>query len=471
MSKGKPYVDIRGYHQGVTGSCIRNTVHFSDGEKFRFLVDFGMYQGEGHQGIEYNDSVNPEKIDAILLTHTHLDHDGALPIFVRKGYNKKIYMSDASACVIDIGLSDSYNIMKRDAKIKKQPILFSESDIERTMKQIEAVKYEQTIKIHDNISVTFFNNGHLIGASVILVQIDEPGGIINLLYTGDYKSTNVFLDIKPFPFWVYALPNLTIIAEATYGSTNSWDIEHPWEDDIVEACSRNQLIFNCAFGQGRAQELMYYIRKLEDEGKIPKDYPVKIDGTTAIDYTFRYLDRSNIIHMKEESKNFFPYNIQFVDNKSRPALLNIKERAIFIATSGMGSHGPAATYIPHFLSNPNALIYIPGYASEGTLARKIVEADYGEEILFKDGNSVIKKAEVKQTGQFSGHITADQEIAFFEQFSPLSILFNHGEIKKRQILEKRTQQELGISDRKTGNLGMGYVYRVNSYGIDKAVEK
>ena len=470
MSKGgKPYADIRGYHKGVTGSCIRNTVHFSDGKKFRFLVDYGMYQGEGHHGIEYNDSVSPEKIDTILLTHTHLDHDGALPIFVRKGYNKDIYMSNASAAVIDIGLMDSYNIMKRDAKLKRQPILFSESDIEQTIKQIKAVKYEQTVKIHSNISVTFFNNGHLIGASAILVQIDEPGGIINLLYTGDYKPNNIFLDIKPFPSWVYALPNLTIISEATYGSTNSWEVAHTWEDDIIEACSRNQLIFNCAFGQGRAQELMYRIRMLQDAGNIPKDYPVLIDGTTTVSYTFRYLDRSNIIQMKEEAKNFLPYNIQFVDNKSRPALLEKKNRAIFISTSGMGSHGPAATYIPHFLSNQNALMYIPGYASEGTLARKIVEANYGEEILFKDGHSVIKKAEVKQTGEFSSHATADQIIEFFQHFAPLSILLNHGEPKNKEILEARVQKELGI--KKTGILGMGYVYRVNSYGIDKAVEK
>ena len=124
MAKAKTYVDIRGYHKGVTGSCIRNTVHFSTGEKFRFLVDYGMYQGEGHKGLEYNDSVNPKKINAILLTHTHLDHDGALPIFIRKGYTEKIYMSNVSASIIDIGLTDSYNIMVRDSKMKKQPVLF-----------------------------------------------------------------------------------------------------------------------------------------------------------------------------------------------------------------------------------------------------------------------------------------------------------------------------------------------------------
>ena len=101
MAKRIPYVDIRAYNKGVTGSSIRNTVHFSDGTDYRFLVDFGMYQGEGHKGIKYNDSINPEKIDAILLTHTHLDHDGALPIFVRHGYNKHIYIKIGYQTIIN----------------------------------------------------------------------------------------------------------------------------------------------------------------------------------------------------------------------------------------------------------------------------------------------------------------------------------------------------------------------------------
>jgi len=238
---------------------------------------------------------------------------------------------------------------------------------------------------------------------------------------------------------------------------------------LLKHVLKNSLIFNCAFGQGRAQELMFRIRRLQDEGKIPKDYPVKIDGKTTIAYTFRYLDRSNIIKIKEDALNFLPYNVQFVDDKTRPAMLNIKNRAIFISTSGMGSNGPAATYIPHFLSNPNALLYIPGYASEGTLARKILEADYGELVFFKDGGSAVKNAEVKWTGEFSSHAPADVLIEFYNMFSPMSILFTHGEPEKKEILEERTRRETGI--KKTGILGMGYVYRINSYGIAKAVQK
>ena len=246
MKRG-PHLDIRGYNEGVTGTTLRNTVHFLDGTVFRYLVDHGMYQGEGHKrGLDYNDSVNPDKIGAILLTHPHLDHDGALPIFCKKGYKNKIYMTDAANCVIDIGFRDSYNIMKRDAKLLKTAPLYSPTDIDNTLNQIVPVRYGEPVEIYgERIKATFFNNGHLVGSSIILVQIqDLDSEPINILYTGDYKPDNVFLDIEPLPYWVYALPNLTIVSEATYGTTNSWDVEHHWEDDIIEACSKNRIILH-----------------------------------------------------------------------------------------------------------------------------------------------------------------------------------------------------------------------------------
>lgn len=470
--KSKTYVDIRGYHKGVTGSTLRNTVHFSDGTVFRYLVDYGMYQGEGHsRGLDYNDSVNPDKIGAILLTHPHLDHDGALPIFVKKGYDKKIYMTDAADAVIDIGFHDSYNIMKRDAVILKTAPLYSENDIERTLNQIQKVRYEEPVDIMKDkrITATFFDNGHLIGASIILVQIKEFGNEdINILYTGDYKSTNCFLDIKPLPYWVYALPNLTIVCEATYGTTNSWDVEHTWEADIVKACFKNRIIVNTAFAQGRFQELMFRIRKLKEKRLIPEDYPVKVDGKTGIDYTFRYLSNSNIIHFKEDSMNFFPENLQFVDNKTRASIMNDKKGKIIITTAGMGSNGPAKEYIKKFLPNQNALIYFPGYTSEGTVGRRVFESKYEENVLI-GGTEVTKRAQVLQTLEFSSHATADELIDFLGKFAPKSVLFNHGTIECKETLEKRTQKELGV--KKTGILGQGYVYRINQYGIDKKIEK
>lgn len=466
MSRAKTYVDIRGYHKGVTGSCIRNTVHFSSGEKYRFLIDYGIYQGEGHKGIEYNDSVNPKKIDSIIITHTHADHDGALPIFIRQGYTGKIYMSESSAAVIDIGLQDSYSIMKRDSKTKNRPILFFPTDIIRTQNQIEAIKYEQSIKIHDNITLTFFNNGHLIGASVVLVQIHDYDGIINLLYTGDYKPDNMLSDIKPFPSWVYSLPNLTIITESTYGTTNSYNVKETWKNDIIEACSKNFSIFSCGFGQGRIQELMYCIKQLQEEGEIPLDYFIGVDGVTSVKYTQRYLDCANILNLKF---NFLPYNVKFINDTIRPLVLKNTGKQIILSTSGMGSHGPAAIYIPHFLTNPKSLIYFPGYTAKGTLGRKVFEADYDEEISFKDSSHLIKRAIVKQTSEFSSHAKADELIMFLNQFKPRSILINHGEPNIKIDFEERVKRETDI--KKTGILGMGYVYRIDPYGIAKSVKK
>ena len=343
------------------------------------------------------------------------------------------------------------------------------SDIDVTKNHIVAVKYNNYIKIHNNITVTFFKNGHLIGASIILVQIkDNLGESINLLFTGDYKPTNTFFQVRQLPFWVYALPNLTIITESTYGTSNSSETESVWENDIIEACAQNKVIVNTAFGQGRFQELMYHIKKLQDEGKIPQDYPIRLDGTTGIDYTFRYLTNANLIGIPEEKRNIFPYNLQFVDNNSRNSVMERDSRQIIISTSGMGSHGPAAIYIPHYLSNPNAMIYFTGYTSPCTTGRHVFEAEYGEDITFKCGQTVKKNATVLQTTEFSSHAKADELIDFINQFSPRSVLINHGEPSVKVEFEKMLKKDTGI--KKTGILGMGYVYRITSYGIDKAVE-
>lgn len=472
MAKGKPYIDIRGYSSGVTGSAIRNTVHFSNGSIFRYLVDYGMYQGENHnRGLDYNDSINPKKINTILLTHTHHDHDGALPIFIKNGYDGKVYMSEAARAVIDIGMNDSHPIMKNDAKILKKPPLYSHTDIDKTLSHYEGVKFEHPIKIHDNITVTFFNNGHLIGSAIILVQIHEPQkDIINLLYIGDYKHENVFLKIKSLPYWVYNLKNLTIVSEATYGTTNSWDIAHNWENDLIKFCSENKIVVNTAFAQGRFQELLYRIRKLQDEGHIPKDYPVRADGKSGINYTFRYISHSNIIQFKDGIEtDFFPYNLQFINNSSRNSVLNCRQGQIIITTSGMGSNGPAKMYIPYYLKNKNSVIYFPGYTAEGTVGRRIYEAKDGETVYIYGGQPVEKRATVLQTLEFSSHDTADLLIDFYSMFKPRAILFTHGTLECKEALSLRTQQQLGIKH--TGILGNGYVYRIDSYGIAKAVQK
>lgn len=478
MAKGvrtKWYVDIRGYHSRVTGSCIRNTIHFSNGEKFRFLVDYGVYQGEREttdEVLTYNDSVNPEKIDTVLLTHTHLDHDGALPMFIRNGYSRNIYMSIPTSILLPVSLEDSFNVMKNICKTKKQPMLFKEENIFQTLKHVCAVKYEETIStIHPNINVTFFNNGHLTGSSMILVQIFDPcGERINLLFTGDYKKDNIFLDLNPLPDWVLKLDNLTIITESTYGDTDSKDVEKVWADNIKEACKNDSIIVIPVFAQGRMQEIMYNVKLLQKEGIIPDNYIIEIAGKTGIKYNSVYMSRFRDLCIKEEMASFIPNNIHIVDSKSSMSVrCDNKKPRIIITTSGMGNFGPANSYIPEVLPNPNAVIHFTGYMAEGTLGRKLQETRLGESVTIKGSMEIPRRAKIFSTSEFSSHAKADELIDFINKFNPRAVLVNHGEHEVKSIFAKRVAEN--TSARKVGILGEGFVYRIDPYGIVKPVKK
>lgn len=256
------------------------------------------------------------KSNIILLTHNHLDHNGAIPILVKKGYSSKIYTSLATSHLIRTSFTDSLNIFsERFSKKNKKLMPYNEHDMEKTLSLIVPVKYEQSVYLDTdkNVKVTFFNNAHLVGAALILVQIKSPslGETINLLFTGDFNIRNNFMDLKDLPEWLYKLNNLTIITEATYGTTNSSDIVEEWEEHITWACKNNLDIYFPAIAQGRYQELLYRIKLLQEKNKIPKHYVIKADGKTGLSYTFSYLN-DECLGIKDEMRNFLPQNLQFV---------------------------------------------------------------------------------------------------------------------------------------------------------------
>lgn len=492
MAKGsrtKFYNDMRAYHHGVTGSCIRNTFHFSDGLKTRILIDKGISQGKDSQYnienknctklLDYYDGVNPEKITATIITHPHADHDGAIAAFVNQGYTGKFFMCTPCSIILPTSLNDIYNVMKKTAKTKKLPVLYDEQTNSKVLNQVRACKFEVPVPITDRITVTFFNNGHLVGASIVLLQVIDPSGEeINLLFTGDYKSSNLFLDLKPLPEWVYKLQNLTIICESTYGTTNSEDVKEVWANNMEEACYKKSIIVIPTFAQGRMQEMMYHLKELQDNGIVPKDYVIEVAGNSGIEYTKTYINNSRdlqikdeMIHSDEDYKQiaFYPKNIHFVDSSLHTSVrIDNKTPRIILTTSGMGNFGPANSYIPEVLPNPNAVIHFTGYLAENTLGRKLQEAEYGESVNIK-GMIIAKRSCIFSTSEFSSHAKADELINFLNKFCSRAILLNHGEPDVKTEFAKRVAKE--TTTRKVGVLGNGYVYRIDPYGIVKAVEK
>lgn len=170
-SKDRLYADIMAVHPEVTGSCNLVIVKQPDNSTVKFVVDCGLFQERQYSKNNESLPFIPANIDFCLVTHNHVDHVGRLPFMVNKGFDKEIYMTETTAKLLPLALEDSHKVLRDVAKRQNHSPLYSEADVSQTMRLIHSCKYNETIQIRPNIKATFFMNGHLMGASSILVQI------------------------------------------------------------------------------------------------------------------------------------------------------------------------------------------------------------------------------------------------------------------------------------------------------------
>ena len=276
MSNIQFYNDIMALHKEVTGSCILNNIKFPDGRTKKFLVDCGLFQETEHSELNSILPFDASSIDFVIVTHNHIDHIGRLPLLVKNGFRGSIYMSKTTAKLLPHALGDSYKVLATRAKLSGMPQLYTQKDVEMTLNQVQPQDYEKNFKIGESIKVTFFMNGHLPGAIIPLVRIHCPSSgektykDINLLFSGDYNSKNMFFDVNPVPSWVREMP-LTMVLESTYGDMDSSEIKYVFEDNILNAISKGKDLILPVFSLGRAQEIMYVLRNLQDSGKLDKN--------------------------------------------------------------------------------------------------------------------------------------------------------------------------------------------------------
>lgn len=463
--KNRFYVDVMAMHQEVTGSCNLIIAKFPDGESIRFVVDCGLFQERQYD--ELNDTLpfNPENLDFCLVTHNHVDHTGRLPFMVKKGFSKEIYASESTCKLLPLALYDSYKVLNDVYKRKHVKCLYSESDVYDTLPHLKPCKYNETINIGEHVKVTFFMNGHLIGATVILVQLSYPDyEDINLLFTGDYNKQNIFFDVNPIPKWVLELP-LTLIQESTYGDTDSDTIEKTFKNNIKECINSNGSAVALVFSLGRAQEILYELKTMQQTGELDLNVPIYFDGKLAIKYTDLFIKDG--LDIKPEMRDFLPENLTFVSSDNRQEVLEDKNQKIILATSGMGSYGAAQLYIPEYITRENALIQFTGFTAEGTLGSRLKNSQYGE-IVNVAGLLAKKRAKVEYTTEYSAHAKADEMIEFLQKFKNLKlVLVNHGEIEAKEIFAKRIINE--VEAKRVGLLGNEYFFRVNPYGLVKTL--
>ena len=463
--KNRFYVDIMAVHQEVTGSCNLVIAKFPDNETVRFVVDCGLFQERQYDGLNEELPFNSENIDFCLVTHNHVDHIGRLPFMVKNGYSKTIYATESTCKLLPLALHDSFKVLNDLAKRKHVKCLYNETDVEDTIKLLEPCRYNETIKIGERVKVTFFMNGHLIGASIILVQISYPGcEDINLLFSGDYKGNNMFFDVNPIPKWVTKLP-LTLIQESTYGNMDSHEIKETFKENIKEYMEKDGNVLTLVFSLGRSQEILYELKKMQEEGELDVNIPIYLDGKLAIKYTNLYIEDG--LDIKSEMRDFLPKNLTFVNSDNRQSVLEGRDKKIIVATSGMGSHGPAQCYIPEYITRKNTLIQFTGYTSVGTVGSKLKDA-VDNEVVQIGALMARKNAKVEYTTEYSSHAKADEMLEFLKQFRNLKlVLVNHGENEIKEIFAKKILDE--VETKSVGLLGREFFFRINPYGLVKTL--
>ena len=451
---------LSSYHNEVTGSRFLLVLERPDKKIYRILIDYGYYQEPSYKYLNYVDDINPEKIDAIILTHNHIDHTGLVPKAVKQGYKNNIFMTEITELLIRSFWIDCAEQQEGNAQEMKElfPLeaskfrpLYYKEDVSKALKKGRGISFEKTIEILPGIKLTFFENGHILGAGFVLLQCSYKNmKPVNFFFTGDMKPTNCFFEVHNLPKWLREM-ELIFVCESTYGSTKQIDINKCFRNNIIEAVSKKQNILIGAFAQGRMQEILYDFKLMQKEGLIPKDYEIYIDGPLGIETTIKY--QKILEWYNPPMKDFLPDGLKIADPKSRGKILEDGVPKIVITTSGMLNNGPAREYVPLFLENNNAMIHLVGYAAEETVARKLLEAKQEDSVQIL-GHTYKKNAVVKTTREKSSHATEEQLIEFINLFENVKFLgINHGstDVKNsfaKDVSEECTKvEEIGIFDR------------------------
>ena len=265
----------------------------------------------------------------------------------------------------------SYNKYKKiieDASVPvflNNDVLYDSKNVEEMLSYVTGKEYNSTFKITDNISATLIPNAHLLGAASILVTISyENEDPIYLYFSGDYSPNNRLFDVEENNS-IYNLP-INIVQESTYGKTSKDTIEYTFRKYLLNSIKNKETCIIPVFSQGRAQEIPYELKQMQQEGLLDTSIPIFADGKLSYSYTNFYLNHSEFL--KKEVKNFLPENFNFVkDNIEREKLLTDRSCKIILTTSGMGNYGPAQTYLPYYISRPKCSIIFCGYTTPDSL--------------------------------------------------------------------------------------------------------
>jgi metallo-beta-lactamase family protein len=447
-----------GATRGVTGSQ-----YVVEANNRRVMIDCGYYQERALQHRNWEPfEVAPETLDAVLLTHAHLDHCGLIPKLGKDGFSAKIFCTAATGDIAHIVMMDSAKIQEEDAAYKKkrhkregrvgkypEVPLFRVKDAEQVCRLIRHVPFERTVKIADGFEATFYESGHILGAASILLKVTTGQEARTILFSGDLGRHDVPILRDPTVFTGGAD---YVVMESTYGDRDhaeSRDIHEQLAAVVNGAHEAGGNVIIPSFAVERSQELMYYLGELLEQKRIPHTM-VFLDSPMAVRVTDVFRRHPNLfdedaIEKLNQGKHpcDFPSLKMSRTTAQSKAINHIRGTIIVIAGSGMCTGGRIKHHLRANIGRPESTILFVGYQAQGTLGRHILE---GGEMIRIHGAQHKVRAKIAQIQGFSGHAGRAELMSWITALKekPRRIFITHGEEKVAIGFAEDVEEVMGV---------------------------
>ena len=439
-----------GADRTVTGSMHKLKINNKT-----YLLDCGLYQGKRKEAFEINknfDLFNPEEIDYLILSHAHIDHCGNIPNLVKKGFDGSIFCTNATKDLSRIMLKDSAHIQVKDVeyvnkkRIKqgKKPFepLYDEKDAEAVFPLMKGFSYHEEILINEDVSVMFYDAGHILGSAIVYLKIKENGKEIKFGFSGDLGRPNLPILKDP-----EQIPDVDcFICESTYGGRFHDKIEGSeaqLAEVIKKAITNGGKIIVPAFSVGRTQELVYSVHRIFESKQAPR-IPIYVDSPLSTNATeiFREhpecFDEDTVKFLHKYDDPFGFNQLKYItDVEDSKKLNDICGPIMIISASGMAETGRILHHLANNIENSKNIILMVGYCAENTLGKKLI--DKATEVnIFGDEYKV--KAEVIVMNSFSAHADSNE-------LTDYSSKFDRNKLKNIFLVHGDYDQQLKYSDR------------------------
>ena len=446
-------IHFHGAARTVTGS-----MHLLEINGAFILLECGLFQGKRKETYKRNKNFpfDPAKLDAVLLSHAHIDHSGNLPNLVKQGYEGKITATRATTHLVKLMLRDSGHIQESDAayvnkkRAKKglPPVepLYTLEDAEIVAGHFQSVEYDDPIEIIEGVRATFMDAGHILGSACIALDIEEKGRKFRLWFSGDIGRRNLPILRDP----VLPVNADYLIMESTYGDRGHRAPHLAYEElrEVVQkTIERGGKVIIPSFAVGRTQELAVFLHQMMSKGEIP-NVPVYVDSPLAINASQIFnehpevMDAETIADIRAHGHAALDFKeITYTRSVAESKAINdYKKPAVIISASGMAEAGPILHHLRNNIGDPRNTILIVGWQAPHTLGRRLADRETQIKIF---GEKFIRKAEVETIGGLSAHGGCEMLIEYASAVKDQvqKVFLVHGEDRGALPLKKELEMQ------------------------------